>query len=298
MRSRPGDPNRHKKCTGPAGRRVTELSTTAGYSTETDPDPSEPARRGPFAMRLGTAPDPRPADAGRPAPTQSPRARPPAAGPSAPATAASTSPHPPAARCAPGRRLLAARARERGPLRELAGHGRPPAAHDVPGGPAEEAAPRSPPASPSPGSADGPLPGDLPPPGPRRRGRPGTRCTVVSTAPSRLLPIGVEVPYSPGRPSGRGAFDAPNAIATAASAIAAGLPPRRARSAGRPRRRPWSSIAARRCSLPEAGERLDDHGDEPAVRRADLLPGPVVQLARRDRDDRPVAPDPEQGLLS
>lgn len=46
MRSRPGDPDRHKKCTGPAERRVTALSTTGRYSTDPVHDPRGPGRRG------------------------------------------------------------------------------------------------------------------------------------------------------------------------------------------------------------------------------------------------------------
>jgi hypothetical protein len=34
VRSRPGDPDRHKKCTGPSHLRVTGLSTTGQYSTD------------------------------------------------------------------------------------------------------------------------------------------------------------------------------------------------------------------------------------------------------------------------
>lgn len=39
MRSRPGDPDRQKKCTGPAGCRVTAMSTTARSSTDPGHDP-------------------------------------------------------------------------------------------------------------------------------------------------------------------------------------------------------------------------------------------------------------------
>ncbi len=61
---------------------------------------------------------------------------------------------------------------------------------------------------------------------------------------------------------------------------------------------PWSSIAASRgCSWPRVAERLDDHRDQPAVRGADLLPCAGVQLARRDRHDRPVAPVADQRQL-
>lgn len=39
MRSRPGDPDRQKKCTGPVGCRVTAMSTTAPSSTDPDHGP-------------------------------------------------------------------------------------------------------------------------------------------------------------------------------------------------------------------------------------------------------------------
>lgn len=45
MRSRPGDPDRHKKCTGLVGCRVTAMSTTVRSSTDPDHDPRAAARR-------------------------------------------------------------------------------------------------------------------------------------------------------------------------------------------------------------------------------------------------------------
>src|SRR5690348_18473030 len=46
VRSRPGDPDRHGKCTGPGRCRVTPLSTTGRWSTDPGHDPSD---AGPFS---------------------------------------------------------------------------------------------------------------------------------------------------------------------------------------------------------------------------------------------------------
>lgn len=44
VRSRPGDPDRHQKCTGPERHRVTPLSTTGRYSTDPGHDPPDAGR--------------------------------------------------------------------------------------------------------------------------------------------------------------------------------------------------------------------------------------------------------------
>ena len=113
--------------------------------------------------------------------------------------------------------------------------------------------------------------------------RPGTRCRGCRHG-RRDAAAAVE------RRPARGQPRTPRrAMETAASVISAGssaAPSSMRRTAASTT--PWSSIAASRgCSWPSVAERLDDHGDQPAVRGADLLP-----RARRPARSRRSRPPP------